>query len=141
MCRTFLSCHISTVQYDNGKKNILNAAGMCEWVRDAWQQLDSAIIRKAFLECGISNVLDGTEDDYLWHEPDSVQETSVYSDDPFDSDNEFYDDATNTCCFEEWTELFGEYYRILCTTILCNFTVYYYTVFKKTIMEFSFHTT
>ena len=38
---------------------------MCEWVRDAWQQLDPAIIVKAFLKCGISNVLDGTEDDYL----------------------------------------------------------------------------
>jgi len=83
---------------------------VCEWVRDAWQQLDPAIIRKAFLKCGISNALDGTEDDYLWHEPDSVQETSDDSDDddPLDSDNDFYDDATNTCGFEEWTELFGD---------------------------------
>ena len=30
-------------------------------------------------------------------------------DDPLDSDNDdFYDDATNTCGFEEWTELFGD---------------------------------
>ena len=42
---------------------------VCEWVRDAWQQLDPAIIRKAFLKFGILNTLDGTEDDYLWHEP------------------------------------------------------------------------
>ena len=66
---------------------------VCEWFREAWQQLDPAIIRKAFLKCGISNALDGTEDDYLWHEPDSVPETSVDSDDPLDGDNNFYDDA------------------------------------------------
>ena len=81
---------------------------VCEWVRDAWQQLDPTISRKAFLKCGISNALDATEDDYLWHEPDSVQETCVHSDDPLDSDSDFYDDATNASGFEEWTELFGE---------------------------------
>jgi len=47
--------------------------------------------------------------DYSWHEPDSVHETSDDSDDdnPFDSDNNFYVEATNTCGLEEWTELFG----------------------------------
>ena len=83
---------------------------MCEWVRDAWQQLDPAIIVKAFLKCGISKALDGTEDDYLWREPDSVQETSEDSedDDLLDNDNDFYDDATNTCGIEEWSKLFGD---------------------------------
>ena len=67
----------------------------------------------------MSNALDGTEDDYLWHEPDSVQETSDDSDDddPLDSDNDFYDDATNTskntCGIEEWTELFGDRFQLL----------------------------
>ena len=82
---------------------------MCEWVRDAWQQLDPAIIVKAFQKSGISNALDGTEDDYLWREPNFVQETSEDSkdDDLLNNDNDFYDGATNTCNIEEWTKLFG----------------------------------
>ena len=84
---------------------------VCEWIRDVWQQFYPAIIRKAFLKCGILIALDGTtEDNYLWHEPDSIQKTSNDSDDDdlLDSDNDFYDDPTNTCGIEEWTELFGD---------------------------------
>ena len=93
-----------------GKMRAPSLVTMCEWVRDAWQQLDPAIIVKAFLKSGISNALDETENDYLWHEPDSVQETSENSedDDLLDIDNDFYDDATNTCGIEEWTKLFGD---------------------------------
>ena len=35
---------------------------------------------------------------------DSIHETSNDS----DGDNDFYDDATNTCGLEEWTEFFGD---------------------------------
>ena len=64
---------------------------------------------KAFLKSEISNALDGAEDDYLWHERDSVPETSEDSEDDnlLDNDNDFYDDATNTCGIEECTKLFG----------------------------------
>uniref|UniRef100_K7FIA3 HTH CENPB-type domain-containing protein n=1 Tax=Pelodiscus sinensis TaxID=13735 RepID=K7FIA3_PELSI len=37
-----------------------------QWIADVWVELDSAIIRKEFLKCSISNVMDGSEDDVLW---------------------------------------------------------------------------
>ena len=90
---------------------------VCEWVHDAWQQLYRAIIEKAFLKCKISNALDRTEDDYLWCKPDalvdSIQENSPTredseNNDPLDSDDDLYDDATNTSAIEEWNKLFEE---------------------------------
>ena len=80
----------------------LSLVTACEWVHDAWKQLDPAIIVKAFLKCGISNALDGTEDDYLWRKPDaladSIQKDKSYkrgseNDDPLNSDDDLYDDA------------------------------------------------
>ena len=55
------------------------------------------------------NALDGREDDYLWHEPDFIQETSNDSDNgnPLECDNPLYDNTTNTCGIEKGTELFG----------------------------------
>lgn len=43
----------------------------CEWIVKAWNEIDSAIIIKSFKKCGISNALDGTEDDMLYHDDES----------------------------------------------------------------------
>ena len=51
---------------------------VCEWVCDASQQLDPAIIVIELPNCEILNALNGTEDNYLSRKPnalaDSVQE-------------------------------------------------------------------
>lgn len=39
---------------------------MCQWILTAWNEIKPEIIVKSFKKCGISNALDGTEDDYLW---------------------------------------------------------------------------
>ena len=39
----------------------------------AWNKIDIEIIKKSFKKCGISNALDGTEDDMLWQEPESQE--------------------------------------------------------------------
>jgi hypothetical protein len=39
---------------------------LCEWITEAWACISPALIEKSFKKCGISNKLDGTEDDYLW---------------------------------------------------------------------------
>ena len=44
-----------------GNMRALSLVAVCAWVRDTWQQLDLAIIVKAFLKYGISNALDGTK--------------------------------------------------------------------------------
>ena len=55
----------------------------------AWEEVDPAIIVKAFKKCSISNALDGSEDDALY-EDDSGDESDA---DPFaDIDNEVEDD-------------------------------------------------
>lgn len=41
---------------------------VCQWVREAWEEIDQVLIIKSFLKCAISNSLDGTEDDALWEE-------------------------------------------------------------------------
>ena len=74
----------------------------CEWVHDAWQQLNPVVIVKAFLKCGISKAMGGAEDDYLWRKPDtladSIQKNKSYkrgseNDDPLDSDDDLFNDV------------------------------------------------
>jgi hypothetical protein len=39
---------------------------LCEWIREAWARISPTLIEKSFKKYGISNKLDGMEDDYLW---------------------------------------------------------------------------
>lgn len=53
----------------------------CQWVVKAWDEMDPAIIIKAFKKCSISIALDGSEDDALYEDDSDA--------DPFaDTDNE-----------------------------------------------------
>lgn len=46
-------------------------AQVCEWVKKSWDDVRPEIIVKSFKKCGISNALDGTEDDALFEVSDS----------------------------------------------------------------------
>ena len=39
---------------------------LCEWIKLAWDEIPADMIIKAFLRAGISNALDGTEDDFTF---------------------------------------------------------------------------
>ena len=39
-----------------------------EWVKKAWDLIPKEMVIKSFKKCGISNELDGTEDDILYEE-------------------------------------------------------------------------
>ena len=41
-----------------------------EWIINSWNEIKIETIVKSFKKCGISNALDGTEDDYLWNDRD-----------------------------------------------------------------------
>jgi hypothetical protein len=41
---------------------------MCSWILRAWDCISSDVIVKSFKKAGISNGLDGTEDDVIWQE-------------------------------------------------------------------------
>ena len=41
---------------------------VCKWVIDAWKDLGDPMIQCSFKKCGISNAIDGAEDDPLWED-------------------------------------------------------------------------
>ena len=41
---------------------------ICKWIIEAWDNISSEMVIKSFKKCGISNNLDGTEDDYIFDE-------------------------------------------------------------------------
>ena len=51
-------------------------AQVCEWVNKSWENVWSWIIVKSFKKCGISNVLDGTQDNVLFEHSDINSGTS-----------------------------------------------------------------
>ena len=70
------------------------------WVKDCWDDLSQEMIIYSFKKCGISNALDGTEDDALWlgEEPD-IQQVEERD------GGDLYDDEITS---EEMNDLFGE---------------------------------
>jgi hypothetical protein len=46
-------------------------SNVCEWVKNSWQSLK---------KCGISNALDGSEDDILYEESDALSENNGKND-------------------------------------------------------------
>ena len=44
---------------------------VCEWVKNSWQRVKSETTVKSFKKCGISNTLNGNEDDILYEESDA----------------------------------------------------------------------
>ena len=35
------------------------------WVNEAWEDIPTETVKKSFTKTGISNIMDGTEDDYM----------------------------------------------------------------------------
>ena len=57
-------------------------------MKNLWQQVKSGTIVKSFKKCGISNTLDGSEDDILYEESDVSSENNC-EDDFTGSDEDF----------------------------------------------------
>ena len=72
---------------------------VCQWVKESWQELSKEMVEHSFKKCGISNALDGTEDDLVWEEE---EDSSQVEEEP---DCNVYDDRITP---EQWQELFGE---------------------------------
>ena len=47
-----------------------------EWVKNSWQRVKSETIVKSLKKCGISNALDGSEDDILYEKSDTSSENN-----------------------------------------------------------------
>lgn len=75
---------------------------MTSWVLEAWRGLPKEMVARSFKKCGISNSIDGTEDDILWEEEANPKQGS---EDDESEDEDVYDDKLTE---EQWRSLFGE---------------------------------
>ena len=60
-------------------------------MHEAWQEIPAEMVIKSFKTCGISNALDGTEDDAIYTE--EAQEVEDKEDNEFETDSEEESDA------------------------------------------------
>ena len=63
---------------------------MCSWIVTASGMVDQLVIFTIFLKTGISNALDGSEDDALWQTEENVDEESE-SEEDYNSEEESND--------------------------------------------------
>jgi len=71
-----------------GREKWPSISNVCEWVKSSWQRVKSETIVKSLKKRGISNALDGREDDILYEESDALSENS-HEDDFSGSDDDF----------------------------------------------------
>ena len=74
------------------------------WVKEAWDSLPDSMVSRSFLKTGISNRMDGSEDDLLWEEcpaseSDDENDFEVTDTTGWDTDEKF--------TRKEWEQLFG----------------------------------
>ena len=70
---------------------------LCLWEKEAWAEIDTNMIVKAFKKCGISNAMDGTEDDVIYED---VEDEIIE-----DLEDDQYDDCLDE---EEFEALFND---------------------------------
>lgn len=46
---------------------------LCEWIKQAWDDIPTALIIKSFLKAGISNALDGSQDELIFDDVDVTE--------------------------------------------------------------------
>ena len=63
-----------------------------QWVKEAWEIISDDIIIRSFKKCGISNAMDGTEDDILYED---LMAPSTALADPIDPQDDARDETNN----------------------------------------------
>ena len=75
----------------SGKKKAPSRNLVLQWVNEAWQEIQAEMVVKSFKTWGISNALDGTEDDELYTE--DGQEIEDDEDNELETESEGENDA------------------------------------------------
>ena len=74
------------------------------WVEEAWKSIPEEMVKRSFLKCGISNAMDGTEDDALFEdEAGDEEDAEVHSE-----DNDHTDDHLGDVSDDVYNELFDD---------------------------------
>ena len=58
----------------SGKKRALSKEMVLRWIDRAWREIPVELITRSFKSCGISDALDGTEDDAVWDDEEEEAE-------------------------------------------------------------------
>ena len=69
-----------------GKKKAPSRNLVLRWVYETWREIPVEMVNKSFKTCGISNSLDGTEDDELYNE--EAHEIDDEEEDEFETESE-----------------------------------------------------
>ena len=79
----------------SGKKRAPSKELVLKWVKKARQEIPAELVIRSFKSCGISNALDGTEDDAVYEEKsegEDVLDADDKLDNEFDTDSESEDE-------------------------------------------------
>ena len=91
-----------------GRMKKVELQDICQWIVDAWSELDPHIIVKAFKKCCISNNMDGTEDDALWEHLVQSRQTSTDDADNAADDDEEVDFSAENDMYRQIPDLYTE---------------------------------
>ena len=69
---------------------------MCQWIGKAWRDIPRKMVANSFLKCGITNSLDGCEDDFIFDT--SSDDESIMADDSLMK--ELFNDSESESDFE-----------------------------------------
>ena len=69
---------------------------MCQWIGEAWCNIPREMVANSFLKCGITNSLDGSEDDFIFDT--SSDDESIVADDSLVT--EIFNDSKSESEFE-----------------------------------------
>jgi len=61
---------------------------ICSWISQAWNDIPAELITASFLKCGITNNLDGSEDDLLFDSAEDTELDDSFVRELFESDSE-----------------------------------------------------
>ena len=76
-----------------GKKKAPSRNLVLKWVKQSWAEIPAEMVRKSFKTCGISNALDGTEDDEVYaDEMPELADDDMAMEDEFETDSEEEDE-------------------------------------------------
>ena len=77
----------------SGKKQAPSNEIVLWWIDQAWREIPVELITRSFMSCGISNTLNGTEDDVVWDdELEEAEDTEVRIDNEVETDSKVEDD-------------------------------------------------
>lgn len=59
-----------------------------QWIQKAWDEIPADLVATSFKSCGISNAVDGNEDEAVWEEETGEAEGDEGLENEFETDSE-----------------------------------------------------